>query len=216
MSIQSTSNFIFNNVAEQNGANTAYQFTVDYQAANGKPYQFRSQTERIQALIGKQGMSTDYYQPELYCRFYTVTPSVIPSQYGPPNAGWGAEIGRPGGYSVDFQNSFPGTTQIENVGVIAKGYVYSPVPTTLRVQTISDDGIAVYLDGLPIINNWTTHSSTTDTSTQVFLARGYTPIELRYFNSAVDGFCRLFTNIGETGFTQNSGILFNGATSRQS
>lgn len=213
MSIQSTSNFIFNNVALQNGANTAYQFTVDYQTATGKPYQFRSQTERIQALIGKQGMTNDYYQPELFCRFYNTTVSV-PSQYGPPNTGWGSEIGRPGGYAVNFQNSFPGTTQTENVGVIAKGYVYSPVPTTLRVQTISDDGIAVYLDGLPIINNWTSHSSTTDTSSQYFLARGYTPIEVRYFNGAVDAFCRLFYNIGETGFNQNSGVLFNSAQSR--
>lgn len=215
MSIQSTSNFIFNNVALQNGANTAYQFTVDYQTATGKPYQFRSQTERIQALIGRQGMTNDYYQPELFCRFYTIAPSVLPSQYGPPNTGWGAEIGRPGGYAINFQDSFPGTTQVQNVGVIAKGYVYSPVPTTIRVQTISDDGIAVYLDGQPILENWTFHSPTTDESPkQYFLARGYTPIEVRYFNGAVTAVCRLFYNIGETGFNQNSGVLFNSAQSR--
>ena len=214
MSIQSTSNFIFNNVAEQNGANTAYQFTVDYQTATGRPYQFRSQTERIQALIGKQGMTNDYYQPELFCRFYNTT-VALPSQYGPPNSGWGSEIGRPGGYSINFSGSFPGTTQTTNVGLIAKGYVYSPVPTTLRVQTISDDGIAVYLDGLPIIENWTTHTATTNQSSQYFLARGYTPIELRFCQGSGASACSLFTNIGETGFTQNSGILFNGATSRQ-
>lgn len=218
--------FIFDNVAFQNGANTAYQFTVDYQNANGTPYQFRSQTERIQALMGKKGQQ-ETYLPNLYCRFYNITPAgQIPSQFGPGNAGWGAEIGTPGAYSVNFSNSFPGTTQVQNVGVIAKGYVYTPEATTLRVQTISDDGIAVYLNGIPILQNWTQHGSTTDESKQYPLLRGYTPIEVRYFNNAVDGVCRLFTNIGEpnpryypnigqTGFNQNSGVLYNSAASRQ-
>lgn len=215
MSVQSTSNFIFNNIAAQNGANTAYQFTVDYENATGKPYQFRSQTERIQALIGKQGMTNDYYQSELYCRFYNITPSLIPSQFGPPGGGWGTQIGRPGGYYPNFINSFPGTAQVENVGVIAKGFIYSPVPTTLRIQTISDDGIAVYLDGVPILQNWTFHSSTTNQSGQVFITRGYTPIEVRYFNGSTDAFCRVFYNFGETGYTQNSGVFFNNAINRQ-
>jgi hypothetical protein len=215
MSVQSTSNFIFNNVALQNGANTAYQFTVDYQAATGKPYQFRSQTERIQALIGKQGMTNDYYQSGLYCRFYNITAGIIPSQFGPPNTNWGSEIGRPDGYDVNFVNSFPGTTTVQNVGLIAKGFVYSPVPTTIRLQTISDDGIAVYLNDIPVIVNWTQHSSTTDTSQLFPLSRGYTPIEVRYFNNSADGICRLFTNLGETGFNQNTGILFNNTLNRQ-
>ena len=109
---------------------------------------------------------------------------------------------------------FPGTTQTENVGMIAKGYIYSPVTTTVRLQTLSDDGIAVYLDGLPVIENWTLHGPTTDTSRQYPLTRGYTPIEVRYCQGAVTANCYLYTNIGETGFNQNSGILFNGATSR--
>ena len=213
MSIQSTSNFIFNNIALQNGANTAYQFTVDYQNVTGKPYQFRSQTERIQALIGRQGMTNDYYQPNLYCRFYNTTVS-LPSQFGPPNVGWGAELGRPGAYEINFNNSIPGTTQTTNIGMIAKGYIYSPVPTTIRLQTISDDGIAVYLNGAPVIQNWTLHGPTTDTSAQYPLSRGYTPVEVRFCQGANSFNCLLYTNIGETGFTQNSGILFNSASSR--
>lgn len=214
MSIQSTSNFIFNNTALQNGANTAYQFTVDYQAATGKPYQFRSQTERIQALIGKQGMTNDYYQPELYCRFYT-TSIELPSEYGPGNSGWGGEIGRPGGYTLNFTGSFPGTTQTTNVGLVAKGFIYSAVPTTIRLQTVSDDGILVLLDNSPVIQDWASHPAATHTSAQYPLYRGYTPLEVRFCQGIGPSACSLFYNLGETGFTQNSGVLFNNAISRQ-
>jgi hypothetical protein len=213
MSIQSTSNFIFNNIALQNGNNTTYQFTVDYEAATGKPYQFRSQTERMQALIGRQGMTNDYYQPNLYCRFYA-TSADLPSQFGPGNTGWGAEIGRAGAYPINFTTSFPGTTQTENVGIVAKGYIYSPVATTIRLQTVSDDAIAVYLNDLPVIQNWTLHAPTTDTSAQYPLSRGYTPIQIVFAQGKVSFVCSLFTNIGETGFNQNTGILFNSASSR--
>lgn len=216
MSVQSTSNFIFNNIALQNGANTAYQFTVDYQSATGKPYQFRSQTERIQALIGKQGMTNDYYQPELFCRFYNITPGAVPSQFGPPNTGWGSEIGRPGGYTLNFNGAIPGTSQNTNLGIVAKGFVYSPVPTTLRLQTLSDDGVAVYLNDQPIIQNWTSHAPTTDTSAQYAITRGYTPLEVRFFHGTGGLNLFLYTNLGETGFNQNSGILFNNTLNRQS
>lgn len=205
--------FVFNNLVSQAGANAIYAYQIEYEATNGKPYQFKSQTERIQALIGRKGQEKQYL-PNLYCKFYRITPGVIPSFFGPPNTGWLSQIGNAGAYPMTFNNGFPGITDYFNIGMIAKGYVYSQYATTIRLQTISDDGVVVLFNGVPVINNWTFHSSTTDTSPLLQLLPGYTPIEVRFFNGSADGVCQLFTNIGETGFNQNSGVLFNTACSR--
>ncbi len=204
---------IFNNLAFQKGANATYQFKVDYDAATGQTYQYRSDWERMQSKLGKVGLGQQY-EPNLYCRFYNITSGVIPNFYGPPGADWGTEKGTPGAYPINFNNGFPGTSTYFNTGVIAKGYIYTPVATTVQLRTVSDDGVAVFLNGVPVINNWTNHSSTTDTSAVLQLIPGYTPVEVRYFNGGVDGVLQLSYNLGGSGFNQNNGVLYNTACSR--
>jgi hypothetical protein len=72
------------------------------------------------------------------------------------------------------------------------GQVQAPVSGTYRFRTISDDGIRLWVNGQQIINNWTDHSATTNTSAAVSLAAGvkYT-IVLEYYEHTGQATARL-------------------------
>lgn len=53
-----------------------------------------------------------------------------------------------------------------------EGYVTAPIAGDYKFRTISDDGIRVTLGTTTIINNWTEHSPTTDTSSTITLTAG--------------------------------------------
>jgi hypothetical protein len=52
------------------------------------------------------------------------------------------------------------------------GRVLAPATGTYRFQAVSDDGIRLWVNGVQLINNWTAHSSTTDTSGNINLVAG--------------------------------------------
>ena len=52
------------------------------------------------------------------------------------------------------------------------GRVEAPVTGTYRFTTVSDDGVRLWVNGVQVINNWTDHSSTTNTSAAISLTAG--------------------------------------------
>lgn len=52
------------------------------------------------------------------------------------------------------------------------GQIQAPVTAAVRIATYSDDGIRVWLDGVKIIDNWTSHARTRDVSEPVNLTSG--------------------------------------------
>ena len=60
----------------------------------------------------------------------------------------------------------------DNFSVRWTGRVQAPVTGTYRFTTVSDDGIRLWINGVRVINNWTDHSSTTDTSSGISLTAG--------------------------------------------
>jgi len=70
----------------------------------------------------------------------------------------------------------------DNFSVRWTGRVQAPVSGTYRFTTVSDDGIRLWVNGVRVINNWTDHSSTTNTSSGISLTAGvkYT-ITLEYY-----------------------------------
>ena len=79
--------------------------------------------------------------------------------------------------TVDFNwgNASPGTgVNADNFS--ARWSVTSVAPTTgnYRFQTVSDDGVRVWINGNLVINNWTDHGPTTDTSANIALTAGDT------------------------------------------
>ena len=68
----------------------------------------------------------------------------------------------------------------------------APVSGTYRFTTVSDDGIRLWVNGVQVINNWTDHSSTTNTSNAITLTAGqrYT-ITLEYYERTGSATARL-------------------------
>jgi RHS repeat-associated protein len=63
------------------------------------------------------------------------------------------------------------------------GWVNIPADGSYTFYTTSDDGVALQLDGRLLINDWTDHASTTDTSPSLYLAAGLHDLGLAYYQN---------------------------------
>jgi hypothetical protein len=72
------------------------------------------------------------------------------------------------------------------------GFVQAPVTGSYRFQTLSDDGIRVWVNGVQLINNWTNHGATSNTSATIALtgATKY-PITVEYYENVGNSVARL-------------------------
>ena len=60
----------------------------------------------------------------------------------------------------------------DNFSVRWTGHIEAPATGTYRFQTVSDDGVRIWVNGVQLINNWTAHGPTTDTSGGINLVAG--------------------------------------------
>jgi hypothetical protein len=150
------------------------------------------------SFLGPASSSSGDYSNFLWTRFYNLTGD--PSINGPGSSGWGSLIGTAGAYNpINYQDGDSRIGQSDFVGVISRGFMYSATATVVTFRTISDDGIVVIFNGSNVLQNWTYHGDTTDTSASVILPAGYTPIELRFFEWGGGFTCELSWSIGSTG-----------------
>lgn len=97
--------------------------------------------------------------------------------------------------AIDFNwgSGSPGTGVPSN-GFSARwtGSLLAPSSGSYRFQTVSDDGVRVWINGTQVINNWTNHSSTTNTSGNVNLTAGqrYT-VRVEYYDNTGNAVMRL-------------------------
>lgn len=191
--------FIFETVDFQNGANTINNYVSQYNAKNdaaatGNTFKFASDYDRMKNLLGSSGKSREsgYYEG-LYATYYniTVTNPTLPSSNGPGGSGWGKQLGSGPLTEIYLNNAklYAKAAQDQYTGVQIAGYLYSPVATNAYFQTTSDDGIIVYFNGTAVINNWTYHGATTNTSAPLQVEAGYNPIRILFFNGAVTAQC---------------------------
>jgi hypothetical protein len=61
---------------------------------------------------------------------------------------------------------------VDNFSARWTGRVEAPVTGNYRFSTVSDDGIRLWINGQLVINNWTDHASTTNTSASIALTAG--------------------------------------------
>jgi hypothetical protein len=205
------SNLIFTpTVGEMNADNTVFQFAKTFDIATnavvtGNTYKFKSDRERMQALLGSRGNTRNSgYFDGLFLRFYpiTVLDPTLPSQT--LGQGWGSEVGTPGPITnINFDDTFLGekTGSRTYIGCSINGYIFSPVSTTAQVRTRSDDGSVVFVNNTLVLNNWAYQGATTVTSSDFILHSGYNAITINYFNGAGPGSLEFTLNIGNTGFT---------------
>ncbi len=89
--------------------------------------------------------------------------------------------------SIDFNwgNAAPGNgVPADNFSVRWSGTLNPTASGTWRLQTVSDDGVRVYVNNVLVIDNWTAHAPTTNTSGNVSLTAGVrVNIRVEYFDS---------------------------------
>ena len=80
----------------------------------------------------------------------------------------------------------------DNFSVRWTGRVEAPVTGNYRFTTVSSDGIRLWVNGQLVINNWTDHNTTTNTSATIALTAGvrYT-ITLEYYERTGSAVARL-------------------------
>jgi hypothetical protein len=90
-----------------------------------------------------------------------------------------------------------------NFSVRWEGLVRAEATGNYRFQTVSDDGVRLWVDGVQVIDNWTDHSATTDTSANVGLTAGETyDIRLEYYENSGQAEIRLrWEPPGASGFS---------------
>lgn len=194
-------------------AKALYQFKQAYDAVNPThPYQLKSEADRISYRTAQQYYSTTFFS-KLFWRFYALTGSS-PSSIGPPGTDWGSQIGTPGTYLV---NEVLTTTigQTNNLGLVAKGYYYSPIAGKIQLRTVTTGGVQVFFNKNLVISNWASHTSATDTSAVLDLPQGYTPIEIRYYNITSDFALQLLTSVNSGGYTTPVDVLYNTGVDRE-
>lgn len=81
---------------------------------------------------------------------------------------------------------------VDNFSTRWSGYIRATQTGTYRFQTVSDDGVRLYINGTLVIDRWNDHSSTTDTTGDYNLVAGNTySIRLEYYENAGDAVIRL-------------------------
>ncbi|HEX6019476.1 MAG TPA: PA14 domain-containing protein, partial [Burkholderiaceae bacterium] len=85
----------------------------------------------------------------------------------------------------------PGVNQ-DNFSVRWSGMVTAGEAGAYRFRTVSDDGVRVWVNGVRVINNWSDHAATTNTSGTVNLAAGQkVTITVEYYEKGGKAVMRL-------------------------
>jgi hypothetical protein len=107
---------------------------------------------------------------------------------------------------VDFDWSSSAPTALANAGqtdyygIRWSGSLNAPVAGAYTFRTSSDDGVRLVIDGVTVIDNWTTHA-VTNNDMVVNLTAGSHTIELRYYENAGVSVARLWWQTpGSPGF----------------
>lgn len=190
--------FIFETVDFQNGANTINNYVNTYNAncnapVTGNTFKFASDYDRMKNLLGGKGQTRNSgYYDGLYASYYNITarnpalPSTTVASYG-----WGKQLaaGPLDRVLLNNSNIYAKAGQDQYTAVQVAGYLYSPSNTNVTFQTTSDDGVIVNFNGTTVINNWSYHGATTDTSASLTVNKGYNPIQILFFNGQVTAQC---------------------------
>nr|WP_324259615.1 DUF6701 domain-containing protein [Cellvibrio fontiphilus] len=76
------------------------------------------------------------------------------------------------------------------------GRLRAPTTGNYRFQTVSDDGVRLWVNNQLIINNWNDHSATTDTSATVTLQAGYAyDVRLEFYENSGQAVIRLLWSL---------------------
>ncbi|HSX83901.1 MAG TPA: DUF6701 domain-containing protein [Cellvibrio sp.] len=96
--------------------------------------------------------------------------------------------------NYDWGNAAPGPSGVnaDQFSIRWNGLLRATQTGNYRFQTASDDGVRLWVNNVLVINNWTDHSNTTDTSANVALVAGEVySIRLEFYENGGQALIRL-------------------------
>lgn len=99
-----------------------------------------------------------------------------------------------GPVNFDWSDGAPGVPGVgaNQFSVDWNGYVRATETGNYRFQTFSDDGVRLWVDNQLVIDNWTDHAATTNTSASVALTAGEVyPVRLQFYENGGQAVIRL-------------------------
>ncbi len=85
-----------------------------------------------------------------------------------------------------------GTVNTDHFSARWTGQVQAPVSGSYTFTTVSDDGVRLWVNGQPVINNWTVHAPTANSSAAVALVAGQKyDVRLEFYENQLGAVCRL-------------------------
>jgi YVTN family beta-propeller protein len=114
-----------------------------------------------------------------YFNNMTLTGTAVLQRTEAVNFGWGSGSPATGVNKDKFSVRWTGTVEASSTG-------------QFQFQTSSDDGVRLWVNGVQVINNWTNHAATNNTSAVITLAGGnrYT-IKMEYYENGGQAVARL-------------------------
>ena len=150
-------------------ASTAYAMTVKAKDAAGN-ISVASTVLNVTTLASSGGTGTGL--TGTYFNNKTLTPPSVLTRTEAVNFDWGT------GSPATIVNA-------DNFSARWEGQVEAPVTGNYTFSTLSDDGVRLFVNGVLIINNFTDHGATTNTSANVALTAGTKyNIKLEYYENA--------------------------------
>ncbi|RZU00952.1 PA14 domain-containing protein [Rivibacter subsaxonicus] len=94
-------------------------------------------------------------------------------------------MGRTEAVNFAWGTASPGSgVPVDRFSVRWEGTVNAPSGGSYQFQTLSDDGVRLWVNGVQLINNWTNHGPTTNTSAAISLTAGQRyAIRLEYYEN---------------------------------
>jgi hypothetical protein len=117
------------------------------------------------------GWSCSYYKNQLWSGTATSTNDQVFIQFASTNTGY------PSAYA-DWPFGIIG--QYQDFSMICDGYVDIPNTGSYTFTTLSDDGVELFVDGIPVISNTGDHGPMWDTGMINQLPAGYQRVTLNY------------------------------------
>ena len=104
-----------------------------------------------------------------------------------------AVLQRTEGINFDWGSGSPGPGVATNsFSARWTGQIEIPATGSYRFQTLSDDGVRVYVDGVRVINNWSNHGATRNTSSARTYTEGRHAIIVEYYENTGSAVMKLY------------------------
>lgn len=128
----------------------------------------------------------------LFGSYYDYTGESFPSPPPPTGTPTGTRVDGP--IDFDWGSGSPGVPGIgtDFFAIRWDGAIHVTSSGSYQFQTVSDDGVRLWVNDVLVIDNWTDHAATTNTSGNVSLVAGQTySIRLEYYENAGQAVIRL-------------------------